>query len=221
MQGYAYTQISPVIFRDPSGLCIPGLNCPFPDESQPDTVYEYYGNYYTLADCQGDAVANGSGALCRPWFDEYEFITIEALELFLDALYQDIRVEDTPSVVRALPGLVDHLIACEFDITEWGDLADDRGHYETPFWNGRMRDTHVCIERDGCFRRSEVNYLAQGMWGSTGGGTGDSHGIRRGCLESHSVWSLGDTWRGVLVGVWLDILPQQKRGEVTCEGRCS
>jgi RHS repeat-associated protein len=50
MQGYGYTQNSPVIFRDPSGLCIPGLDCPdealsssYPGSSNP------YGINFTAA----------------------------------------------------------------------------------------------------------------------------------------------------------------------------
>ena len=56
-----------------------------------------------------------------------------------------------------------------------------RKHYDTPFWNGRYReidpndpdkiqikprnDTVVCFGST-CYKRSDVNYFAQGMWGA-------------------------------------------------------
>jgi hypothetical protein len=198
------------------------LDCPGhePVENQPVTVYDYHGEYYTLAELHGDPAENGIGTVRRPRFNENVFITMEEFELLLDAVYQDMRLEDTPSVIDHLPGLIEILVnflstgdfnseGRESFVRDVKELAGNRGYYETPFWNGpRGKDTNVCIEGHGCFLRSELNYIAQGMWGAQSG---------------EPVWLtslVADAWNWTQydhpatpgevywVGVWVDIPPQ-------------
>ena len=65
---------------------------------------------------------------------------------------------------------------------DWPGFAGGRAAYDTPFYNGgqsvhRTRDPdseegqypsdqQVCIESMGCSDRSNINYIAQGMWGA-------------------------------------------------------
>jgi hypothetical protein len=57
-------------------------------------------------------------------------------------------------------------------------LISGRGTYDTPFYNGGGRGNpegnwparqRVYIEGIGCYGRSEINYLAQGMWSAAAG----------------------------------------------------
>jgi len=72
------------------------------------------------------------------------------------------------------------------DLT-WPGLKAGRQAYDTPFYNGGQSerrtdnpeaekgaypaDQQVCIETIRCSGRSEINYLAQGMWGAAVGET--------------------------------------------------
>jgi hypothetical protein len=38
-----------------------------------------------------------------------------------------------------------------------------RGEYDTPFWNGEGANNRICFGQN-CYKRSDVNYVAQGMW---------------------------------------------------------
>jgi hypothetical protein len=55
-----------------------------------------------------------------------------------------------------------------------GDEDIYRFFYDTPFWNGvdvtgqPRDDTRICLGNN-CYRRSDVNYFAQGMWGAASG----------------------------------------------------
>lgn len=48
-----------------------------------------------------------------------------------------------------------------------------RWYFDTPFWNGPgIPDEELCSCSEGkCCKRSEVNYFAQGMWGTASGET--------------------------------------------------
>jgi hypothetical protein len=43
-----------------------------------------------------------------------------------------------------------------------------RSDYDTPFWNGDRNNDHVCFGQN-CYKRSDVNYVAQGMWAAAAG----------------------------------------------------
>jgi hypothetical protein len=43
-----------------------------------------------------------------------------------------------------------------------------RAEYDTPFWNGNGADNRVCFGSN-CYKRSDVNYVAQGMWAAAAG----------------------------------------------------
>jgi len=108
----------------------------------------------TLAECHGPPEKNKYGALLtpeqRPKFISNEFISSSSFDNLLEAVYQDMRVEETPA---GLAGL------------EYG-----RGGYDTPLWNGYgNEDTTIYVYGHGRYTRSEVNYIAQGMWGAQAG----------------------------------------------------
>jgi hypothetical protein len=85
-----------------------------------------------------------------------EIITLDEFNDLLDAIYEDLNNRATPPVLLWL-GLLGYVP---------GGLAG-RDHYDTPIWNGRKQDIQVCIEGHGCdYTRSEINYVAQGMWGA-------------------------------------------------------
>jgi len=45
----------------------------------------------------------------------------------------------------------------------------ERGFYDTPFWNGYgLLPGDVCVD-ETCYKRQEVNYVAQGMWAANAG----------------------------------------------------
>lgn len=52
-------------------------------------------------------------------------------------------------------------------------IKSSRWYFDTPFWNGYgIPDTSVCLcSEQKCYKRSEINYFAQGMWGAVAGET--------------------------------------------------
>ncbi|MEZ4713490.1 MAG: hypothetical protein R3A44_40255 [Caldilineaceae bacterium] len=86
------------------------------------------------------------------------------------------------------------------DVT-WPGYRSGRGTYDTPFYNGGQSerrtndpnatngiwpsDQQVCIETLGCSGRSEINYMAQGMWGAA---TGEPEPISEGIVRLWKGW---------------------------------
>ena len=52
----------------------------------------------------------------------------------------------------------------------FGDLLAGRNVFDTPFFNGKLEDSYV-VYNGVTYKRSEVNYFAQGMWGARFGNT--------------------------------------------------
>jgi len=176
---YSYSLNNPVKYTDPSGHCV--FAPPFDtavciallalvltgDSAQPSLPPPNYplnapgqGECRSaLPDCFGDIVylKDFSGN------DKDSPIGIEEFEEFADKVAEDLNAHDL----------------------SWPGVAGGRGTYDTPFYNGgeserRTSDPNaangqwpagqqVCIESIGCSGRSEINYIAQGMWGAAVG----------------------------------------------------
>ena len=88
---------------------------------------------------------------------------------------------------------------------DWPGLSGGRGTYDTPFYNGgeserRTGDPNaqkgnfpanqqVCIEGVGCAGRSEINYIAQGMWGAR---TDESKPVSKVIVWTWKLWEYQD-----------------------------
>ena len=176
---FAYVYNNPLKYTDPSGhrACLEWDSdgqCMAWENGWGDVLLGVYsdGVYAcgTLAECQGPpdqdkwGAENAGGA---PDFKKYERISEDVFEELLEAVYQDMRVEVTP---RAWPNSFMNYLW----VGSWvygyipGALAG-RGTYDTPLWNNEYEDLVICIEGHGCYKRSEVNYIAQGMWGAQSG----------------------------------------------------
>ncbi|MDY7041455.1 MAG: hypothetical protein SVX38_11385, partial [Chloroflexota bacterium] len=158
---YAYVRNNPLRYTDPSGRCIPGVNCPW-GASETGGIVQVEKTYAcgTLAECHGSPSRNWRGTTkVLPRFEDHEFINELEFNNLFKAVHQDLKTEST---VRAWPGTELGYV--------FGYLAG-RGVYDTPFWNGYEEDTVICIQGHGCYQRSHVNYIAQGMWGARGGET--------------------------------------------------
>jgi hypothetical protein len=110
----------------------------------------------SLPDCFGDVVILKDFSE----HDEDNPIPIEEFQDFADEVAEDLYSHDLG----------------------WPGLEAGRGVYDTPFYNGGESeqrggnpeglypaDQQVCIETLGCSGRSEINYIAQGMWGAAVG----------------------------------------------------
>jgi RHS repeat-associated protein len=110
----------------------------------------------SLPDCFGDVVILKDFSE----YDEDNPIPIDEFEDFADEIAEDLYSHDLG----------------------WPGLEAGRGVYDTPFYNGGESerrggnpegvypaDQQVCIETIGCSGRSEINYIAQGMWGAAVG----------------------------------------------------
>jgi len=114
---------------------------------------------FSLPDCFGDVVylKDFSGN------DEDNPVPISEFEDFADKVAEDLHTHELT----------------------WPGYLSGRGVYDTPFYNGGQStrrtddpntetgfwpaDQQVCIETIGCSGRSEINYIAQGMWGAATG----------------------------------------------------
>jgi hypothetical protein len=90
-------------------------------------------------------------------------VPIEEFEEFADKVAEDLNTHDL----------------------DWPGFSAGRQVYDTPFYNGGESerrtgdpnapkgrypaDQQVCIETIRCSGRSEINYIAQGMWGAAAG----------------------------------------------------
>jgi len=185
---YAYVNNSPVNFTDPSGhepyercggkaSCTgyinekPNNNSAKADDGGPEYYdkpdWKWIGSYHdctlTYKECFYDW---GLGILI---LHENQQIDQSQFDELLMAVYFDLKSEDG-GILPLLPW-------------KW-DLA--RRTYDTPFWNPdygkfldpntqtyipiRRDDVRVCFGQD-CYKRSDINYFAQGMWGAISGET--------------------------------------------------
>jgi len=162
---YSYVFNRPTFYNDPSG------NCPWciviivvgvlltGDSAQPPPNYPINGpgKYLCnspLPDCFGDVVYLKDFA----GYGQDNPIPIGEFEEFADTIAEDLYTHDFT----------------------WPGYLSGRGAYDTPFYNNGQSerrtndsnaadglwpaDQQVCIESIGCSGRSEVNYIAQGMW---------------------------------------------------------
>ena len=172
---YAYVYNNPLRYNDPTGhcpLCLVGmlvimafvLTADTPVASPPPTnypanVYGGEGCSSSLPGCFGDVVVlkdfSGHG--------EDNPIPIEEFNEFADEVAEDLNSHDLT----------------------WPGISAGRQAYDTPFYNGGESerrtgdpnaqagfypaDQQVCIETLRCSGRSEINYIAQGMWGAAVG----------------------------------------------------
>jgi RHS repeat-associated protein len=189
---YAYALNNPVKYTDSSGHCIICIaavlvgaalfvtaSAPLPEgqliQQQQDRTY--------LSNPSGGIGCTGSLSECHKGGQLKDFadnpnISQEEFNEFADLVAEEMYFGWTPSV-EGLSG--DASPEGLFD-KAWsygpGAVAG-RGTFDTPFYNGGGRgganpppyssDQQVCIEGVGCYGRSEVNYIAQGMWGASSG----------------------------------------------------
>jgi RHS repeat-associated protein len=176
---YAYSYNNPLKYVDPSGhcvfippfdtaVCIAILALALTGDSDqsppPGTNYPKNATYAIeggcdkpLPDCFGDVVYLKD-------FPEEQISESETLLTYIPA--------------DEFEQLADEIAADLYfhDIT-WPGVASGRATYDTPFYNGGGKDIRsvypadqqVCIGVIGCSGRSEINYIAQGMWDARAG----------------------------------------------------
>lgn len=183
---YSYVTNRPVNFNDPSGHracdednCLLGthkLDKDTAKDQNEDDETKYHskswlkwhlGTYHdcskTYKECFDDW---GLGIL---ELSEGQQINPEQFEELMRAVYYDLKIKDK--------GLLPLF-----------SLDPQRNEYDTPFWNPdkgkyldpntqeyvriKRPDVNVCFGQN-CYRRSDVNYFAQGMWAAISGQTLD------------------------------------------------
>ncbi|MCA9943467.1 MAG: hypothetical protein H6656_20230 [Ardenticatenaceae bacterium] len=172
---YSYVENNPVNFNDPSGH----QRCGSPWESacqedregrdkksdSPEPTPNYPENGHSpelcersLPECFGDTVylKDFPPEQISDTETLIPFIPIEEFEALADKIAEDLYTHDLT----------------------WPGFDSGRKAYDTPFYNnngveisGRELDANqkVCIESLRCSGRSEINYIAQGMWGAAVG----------------------------------------------------
>ena len=159
---YAYTLNNPLRYTDPTGHKAV-LN--WDEEGNPTAIenpvtgnVQYPTGFVdgkwcalTLAECFG----HGYKIL-----ENEEYIDANEFTALLGTVYDDLQGRWTPMVIVPnfpIPlGYVPGVMA-------------GRDRYDTPLWNTyEGEDTIICLE-EGCYPRSHVNYVAQGMWGAKSG----------------------------------------------------
>lgn len=116
----------------------------------------------SLAECHGNGRRRGDGASYAQ-LNHYQQIEEGEFDDYVSAVYDDLQHEPTWPVYGAP----------ENDYYNDAGLGPGflagRGWYDTSSWNATQFDSKVCIGEHGCWTRSEVNYMAQGMWGAQSG----------------------------------------------------
>ncbi|MCB8953074.1 MAG: RHS repeat-associated core domain-containing protein [Ardenticatenales bacterium] len=193
---FSYTYNNPIKYTDPSGHCVfvppfDTIACialltltltgdtPLPPPNYPVNAPGPGVCSLSLPNCFGDIVylKDFSG------YGEDNPIPIAEFEEFADKVAEDLYTHDLT----------------------WPGYLSDRGTYDTPFCNGgeserRTGDSdapnglwpanqQVCIETIGCSGRSEVNYIAQGMWGAA---TGEPLPISEAIVRLWKGWEYGE-----------------------------
>ena len=168
---YSYALNNPVKYTDPSGhcvyvppfdtaVCIALLALTLTGDSEQPPVPDNYPNHTTLSLGCTDTLADCFQARSLRQFEDYEQIDQEEFNNLLDTVAEDLYAHDIPTNLG-------------------GQWVAGRGAYDTPFYNGEGRgglppgegydsNQQICLDQ-GCFGRSEVNYIAQGMWAAAGG----------------------------------------------------
>lgn len=103
------------------------------------------------------------------YLEDHETISESEFEELLEVVHQDLLNQWTPQVM-IFPESVPEEVQLAGYVP--GAIAG-RDRYDTPLWNAGKADTVVCVDGHGCYHRSEVNYVAQGMWGAVSGETLD------------------------------------------------
>jgi len=173
---FLYVRGNPLRYSDPTGHCV--FAPPFDtlvcvallaftmasSASPPPPSYPINGSSPqkctdSLPDCFGDVVRLkdfGNSGSDNP-------IPIKEFNAFADKVAADLHNHDV----------------------DWPGLSGGRATYDTPFYNGGQSERRTgdpnaqigmfpaaqqaCIESVGCAGRSEINYIAQGMWGARTG----------------------------------------------------
>ena len=196
---YGYVLNNPLRYSDPSGHCVfappwDTLVCVLGftalalkgDATSPSSPPDYPKNYSlgnkctaSLSECFGDFVQlkdfenNGPD---NP-------IPMNEFEKFAHKVAEDLYTHDV----------------------DWPGLSGGRDKYDTPFYNGGQstrRTYHpgaeqgvypanqqVCIAGIGCAGRSEVNYIAQGMWAAR---VGEPQPISKAVVWAWKLWEYQD-----------------------------
>ena len=175
---YAAMNNNPIRYNDPSGhkpcWATSNYSCDAPIEKINKWRQENgYGPYHTVSRWRviqpfayGGCDAGSTYKEC--WYDakllnleNWQEIDKNQLMDLMFAVYYDLKHQSLGAVPL------------------WKGFDDKyRGTYDTPFWNGKDaygnpgEDQIVCIE-SSCFRRSDINYFAQGMWAAAAGETSD------------------------------------------------
>ncbi len=172
---YAYVYSNPVKYTDPSGHYVEEGWGGEPFESEPptkditDKIIDYLNPFQfpenelvsavcnnPLPDCFGNKVYLKDFSA----YGENNPISISDFKAFADKVAEDLFSHDL----------------------SWPGFLSGRDTYDTPFYNNGgseartdnpagiySADQIVCIETIGCYGRSDINYIAQGMWGAAVG----------------------------------------------------
>ncbi len=114
--------------------------------------------------------------------------------------------EDNPISIEEFNAFADE-VAYDLDSHDltWPGFSAGRHVYDTPFYNGGESsgrtgvegseqglypsNQQVCIETIGCSGRSEINYIAQGMWGAA---TNETKLVSHGIAYAWKLWEYGE-----------------------------
>jgi hypothetical protein len=111
-----------------------------------------------LGSCHSQSIKEGYKMLKQ--FDHYENVDPNEIKDLAVAIKEDLKTQDTSLWSDMSHGA--NLLAT-------GRYSGGRYNYDTPLWNGYQFNATICIDGHGCWARTEVNYIAQGMWAAAGG----------------------------------------------------
>jgi RHS repeat-associated protein len=162
---YAYVDYNPVNYTDPTGHCKNGdsyLECLFDQIQKKIRVprgsrgYCYEGSNYSECYAGDDVLILSE----YEEIDENQFTELE-YNIFM-------TVEGLSDTGFGLPrGAEDFSI---FDFAFLGDIIAGRHNFDSPFYNYDLEDSFV-VYQGVSYKRSDVNYFVQGMYGARFGNT--------------------------------------------------
>ena len=175
---YSYVMNRPIVLNDPSGHCpicliaviVIGsivLTGDTPQPVQPPTlvapptqptipaVDSNKNGVPETADPKMQPISLGTGPNC---------IGVTYTECF----YQRDRFSIDGNIELDKEQLGQLELAIYYDLKKRDKSINDRANYDTPFWNGYDEPGEICVD-SMCYPRSEVNYLAQGMYAASQG----------------------------------------------------